>query len=407
MSRVLVCELDSLGVGAAADAGKFGDEGADTLGHIAEACAAGRADRDGVRAGPLQIPNMVRLGMGALCAASTGRTPPGLNGGAGDFAGAWGYAIEQSHGKDTPSGHWEAMGAPATFDWGYFSAPENSFPPELLDALVREARLPGILGNCHASGTEIIKRLGEEHVRTGKPIVYTSADSVLQIAAHEGSFGLERLYDVCQIARKLVDPYKIGRVIARPFEGDAAENFTRTNGRRDYAVPPHMPTLLNRVSEAGHEVIAIGKISDIFAGSGVTQSIKAYGNAALMDATLNALDEAPENSLVMTNFVDFDMLYGHRRDVAGYAAALEAFDARLPELQAKLREGDMVVLTADHGCDPTFPGSDHTREHVPVLAFGPRVKPGPLGARQTFADIGETAAEWLGVEGFGTGQSWL
>ncbi len=407
MSRVLVCELDSLGVGAAADADKFGDEGADTLGHIAEACAAGQADREGVRAGPLQIPNMVTLGMGALCEASTGRTPPGLNGQTSDFAGAFGYAIEQSHGKDTPSGHWEAMGAPATFDWGYFTKAENSFPAELLAALIAEARLPGVLGNCHASGTEIIKRLGEEHVRTGKPIVYTSADSVLQIAAHEGSFGLERLYEVCQIARKLADPYNIGRVIARPFEGDNASNFTRTHGRRDYAVPPHQPTLLNRVSEAGHEVIAIGKISDIFAGSGVTQSIKAYGNEALFDATLKALGDAPEDSLIITNFVDFDMLYGHRRDVVGYAAALEAFDARLPALQAKLREGDMVVLTADHGCDPTFPGSDHTREHVPVLAFGPKVKPGPLGARETFADIGETAAQWLGVPGFGTGQSWL
>ena len=407
MSRVLVCELDSLGVGAAADAEKFGDAGADTLGHIADECAAGRADKAGVRAGPLHIPNMVALGMGALCKASTGRTPPGLNGKTGDFTGAWGYAIEQSHGKDTPSGHWEAMGAPATFDWGYFSGAENSFPEALVQALVDAAKLPGVLGNCHASGTEIIKRLGDEHIRTGKPILYTSADSVMQIAAHEGSFGLQHLYEVCAIARKLVDPYNIGRVIARPFEGESAGTFARTNGRRDYAVPPHRPTLLNRVSEAGREVVAIGKISDIFAASGVTRKVTAYGNDALFDATLKALDEAPDGSLIITNFVDFDMLYGHRRDVTGYAAALEAFDARLPELQAKLRPGDMVVLTADHGCDPTFPGSDHTREHVPVLAFGPKVTPGPLGARASFADIGETAAKWLNVAGFGTGQSWL
>ncbi len=406
MSRVLVCELDSLGVGASADAHKFGDEGADTLGHIADECAAGRADKSGLRTGPLHIPNLVKLGMGALSHASTGRIPPGLEG-EGPFTGAWGYAIEKSHGKDTPSGHWEAMGAPATFNWGYFSDATNSFPPAFVNALIENASLPGVLANRHASGTEVIKDFGAEHIRTGKPILYTSADSVVQIAAHEGSFGLERLYEICLIARKLADDYNIGRVIARPFEGTSAADFTRTNGRRDYSVLPHMPTLLNRVSEAGHAVVAIGKISDIFAGSGVTQKVPAYGNDAIFDATLKALADAPDHSLIMTNFVDFDMLYGHRRDVPGYAAALEAFDKRLPELLAALRPDDLVIFTADHGCDPTFPGSDHTREHVPVLAFGPKVKVGPLRARASFADIGETAAEWLGVEGFGTGKSWL
>ncbi len=406
MSRVLVCELDSLGVGASHDADKFGDEGADTLGHIADECAAGRADKDGVRAGPLHIPNLVALGMGALSHASTGRTAPGLNG-ASEFTGAWGYAVETSFGKDTPSGHWEAMGAPATFEWGYFTDRTNSFPAELVEALVAQADLPGVLANCHASGTEIIKEFGEQHMQSGKPILYTSADSVVQIAAHEGSFGLERLYEVCLIARKLADDYNVGRVIARPFEGFNAADFTRTVGRRDYTVPPHKPTLLDRVSDAGHAVIAVGKISDIFAGSGVTKVIKAYGNSDIFDATLQAMSDAPDNSFVMTNFVDFDMLYGHRRDVIGYAAALEAFDKRLPELQQCLRPDDMVILTADHGCDPTFPGSDHTREHVPVLAFGPKVKAGPLGERKSFADIGETAAQWLGVQGFGTGQSWL
>ena len=406
MSRVLVCELDSLGVGAAHDAARFGDEGADTLGHIAQDCADGKADKEGVRAGPLRIPNLLALGMGALSAASTGKSAPGLES-SGPYEGAWGYAIETSHVKDTPSGHWEAMGAPATFDWGYFSAATNSMPDDLVKGLIEKGNLPGILANCHASGTEVIKAYGEEHMRTGKPILYTSADSVVQIAAHEGSFGLERLYEVCLIARKLSDDYNIGRVIARPFEGTNAADFVRTNGRRDYAVLPHKPTLLNRVSEAGHEMIAIGKISDIFAGSGVTKKIAAYGNDNLFDATLEALKTAPENSLIMTNFVDFDMLYGHRRDVVGYAAALEAFDQRLPEMRAALRDDDLVVLTADHGCDPTFPGSDHTREHVPVLAFGPKVKAGPLGARQTFADIGETAAAWLGLAGFGTGTSWL
>ncbi len=406
MSRVLVCELDSLGVGAAHDAEAFGDAGADTLGHIADACVAGEADKEGLRAGPLHMPNLVALGLGALCEASTGRVPPGLEG-KGPFSGAWGYAIEQSHGKDTPSGHWEAMGAPATFDWGYFTKPTNSFPSALMDALIREADLPGVLANCHASGTEVIKDFGEEHRRTGKPILYTSADSVVQIAAHEGSFGLQRLYEVCLIARKLADPYNIGRVIARPFEGAGPEDFTRTNGRRDYSVLPHKPTLLNRVSEIGNEVIAIGKISDIFAGSGVTKKVSAYGNDSIFDVTLAEMKSAPDHSFIMSNFVDFDMLYGHRRDVAGYAAALEAFDKRLPELIAILREDDMVILTADHGCDPTFPGSDHTREHVPVLAFGSKVVAGPLGARASFADIGESAAKWLGVPGFGTGTSWV
>ncbi len=406
MSRVLVCELDSLGVGASADAHKFGDEGGDTLGHIADECAAGRADIPGLRDGPLHIPNLVVLGLGAISQASTGRFAPGLEG-EGPFTGVWGYAIEKSHGKDTPSGHWEAMGAPVTFDWGYFTKSENSFPPELVNALIEQADLPGVLANCHASGTEIIKDFGVEHMRTGKPILYTSADSVIQIAAHEGSFGLERLYEICLVARKLADDYNIGRVIARPFEGTGSETFTRTNGRRDYSVPPHMPTLLNRVSDAGHEVIAIGKISDIFADSGVTQTIPAYGNDAIFDATLKVMETAPDHSFIMTNFVDFDMLYGHRRDVPGYAAALESFDKRLPEMLAALRPDDLVIFTADHGCDPTFPGSDHTREHVPVLAYGAKLKAGPIGARKTFADIGETAAKWLGVPGFGTGKPWL
>ncbi|PHR53986.1 MAG: phosphopentomutase [Robiginitomaculum sp.] len=403
MKRLIVCELDSLGIGAAPDAADFGDEGGDTLGHIAEHCAAGKCDKEGVRSGPLHIPNLLALGLGAANAAATGRTAPGLQYD-GPFMGAYGYCEEQSKGKDTPSGHWEAMGAPCLFEWGYFTDKKDTFPKELLDKLQEESGVPGFLGNCHASGTEIIAELGEEHIKTGKPIVYASADSVIQIAAHEEHFGLQALLNLCDLARKLVDPYNIGRVIARPFDGADAASFTRTNNRRDISVPPHLPTLLDRVSASSGQMISVGKISDIFAGRGVDHSIKAYGLDGLMQATLDAMNSAGDGAFIFTNFVDFDMLYGHRRDVIGYAAALEQFDRMLPSLIGQLRQGDLLILTADHGCDPTFPGSDHTREFVPFLASGSRVAPVDLGHRKTFADIGETGAAWLGLEGFGTGE---
>ena len=392
--RAILLVLDSLGIGAAADAAAFGDTGADTFGHIAEACAAGRADRDGLRAGPLVVPNLARLGLVAAAEASRGARLPIAP--AAAITGAWGHAVETSRGKDTPSGHWELTGVPVLFDWGYFPGPKPCFPRDLIEALIAEARLPGVLGEEHASGTEIIARLGEEHVRTGKPIVYTSADSVFQIAAHEETFGLERLYETCLIARRLVDPLGVGRVIARPFVGSTAADFKRTAHRRDYAVPPPEPTLLDRAKTAGRAVIAIGKVADIFAHRGVTEVVKAAGNAALFEATLAALDTAPDGALIVTNFVDFDMEWGHRRDVAGYAAGLEAFDRRLPELEAKLRPGDLVVASADHGCDPTWPGTDHTREHVPVVAFGPGVTAGPLGA-VGFVDVGATLAARIGL----------
>jgi phosphopentomutase len=391
MSRAFVLVLDSVGIGASADAAAFGDAGADTLGHIAEACAAGRV----AGRGPLRLPNLARRGLGAAAQASTGRMPPGLRRD-GEPEAAWGYAAEQSRGKDTPSGHWEIAGVPVTFDWGYFPPAAPSFPPALIDALIARAGLAGVLGNRHASGTQIIEELGAEHLATGKPIVYTSADSVFQIAAHEEAFGLDRLYAVCAIARELVDDYRIGRVIARPFTG-ASGSFRRTGNRRDLAVPPPEPTLLDRLTALGREVVAIGKTGDIFAHRGITREVKGEGNAALFDAMLSAAGEAPDGSLVFANFVDFDTLYGHRRDVAGYAAALEEFDARLPELEAAMRPGDAAVITADHGCDPTWRGTDHTREHVPVLAFGPAVRPGPLGRRESFADIGQSLAHHLGV----------
>jgi phosphopentomutase len=296
---------------------------------------------------------------------------------------------------------------PVLYEWGYFRDPVNTFPESLLANLIERGRLPGVLGNCHSSGTEIIARLGEEHVRSSKPIVYTSADSVFQIAAHEDVFGLERLLDLCLIARELVDEYRIGRVIARPFVGRTADDFVRTGNRRDYAVPPPAPTVLDKLIASGGEVIGIGKIPDIFAHQGISRAVKATGNAALFDATLDELSAAPDRSIVFSNFVDFDMLYGHRRDVEGYAAALEYFDTRLPALLGSLGPGDVAILSADHGCDPTWPGSDHTREHVPVLVTGPEVPAGSLGRRGTMADIGQSLAAHFGLPAMDYGTSFL
>jgi phosphopentomutase len=404
MARAIILVLDSLGIGATPDADRFGDHGADTLGHIAEACARGEANND-QRQGPLHIPHLASLGLFHAHALATERPIPDSV--ELDSRAAWGAARELSSGKDTPSGHWEIAGVPMFTEFGYFRERENSFPPELLQALIKRAELPGLLGNCHASGTEIIDRFGPEHVATGKPIVYTSADSVFQIAAHEAHFGLDRLLELCQSARELLMPYNIGRVIARPFTGDAQHGFRRTGNRRDYSLPPPAPTLLERMVEAGGDVLAVGKIGDIYAHRGISRLFKADGNEALFDATLQALEQAGDNSLVMSNFVDFDMLHGHRRDTAGYALALERFDQRLPALLEQLRPDDLLILSADHGCDPTFPGSDHTREHVPVLALGPRSPNGSLGIRASFADIGQSLADFLGLPPFVDGQSFL
>ena len=396
--RAFLFVLDSVGIGGAPDAADFGDEGADTLGHIAEACQAGAADRPGLRTGPLALPNLASLGLAEAARRGNGGRLQLASSGDGLREGAFhGAAQEVSSGKDTPSGHWEIAGVPVPFDWGYFPDTEPTFPAELTQALVEEAGLPGILGDRHASGTEIIAQLGEEHIRTGKPICYTSADSVFQIAAHEEHFGLGRLYQLCLIARGLVDPLNIGRVIARPFVGDGSGSFVRTANRRDYAVPPAEPTLADRLVGRGSKVIGIGKIGDIFAHQGISETRKAANNMSLFDAALEAMAEARDGDLVFANFVDFDTLYGHRRDVAGYAAALEAFDRRLPEALGRLDVGDLLLLTADHGCDPTWLGSDHTRERVPVLGAGPELKGGDVGLRKSFADIGATVAEHLGL----------
>lgn len=390
MTRAFLFVLDSFGIGGAPDAGKFGDEGSDTYGHIVESCARGQGDRPG----PLKLPHMDSLGLAHAAALAAGRPAPAGN----PPSGFYGAASEVSSGKDTPSGHWEIAGVPVTFDWGYFPDTVPTFPPELTNAAISECELPGILGNCHASGTEIIERLGVEHVASGKPIFYTSADSVIQIAAHETAFGLERLYAVCEAVRKIAEPYNIGRVIARPFTGESASDFRRTANRRDYAVPPPEPTILDRQLAAGRRVLGIGKIGDIFAHRGVSEVRKAPDNMAMFDAALGAMDDAGDGDLVFANFVDFDSMFGHRRDVPGYAAALEDFDRRLPEAFAKLKAGDLLILTADHGNDPTWRGSDHTRERVPVMGTGPGLASVSIGIRTTFADIGETVAEHLGLE---------
>lgn len=404
MPRAFIILLDSFGVGYAEDAEKYGDKGADTLRHIAAYCAQGKANKEGVRHGPLYLPNLTRLGLNGAAIASSGKSVPGLSTDVPVHA-AYGCAAELSHGKDTSSGHWEIAGVPVLFDWGYFSHEYPSFPQKLLDEFVKQGRLPGVLGNKHASGTEIIAELGEEHQRTGKPIVYTSADSVFQIAGHEESFGLQRLYDLCHIARKLVDEYNIGRVIARPFLGTPG-HYYRTGNRRDYSVLPPAPTLLDQIVESGMQVISIGKVADIYAHQGISKTVKANGNNALFEALLNEMKIAPDHSLVFVNFVDFDMLYGHRRDVIGYAKALEDFDAKLPEFEKLMHHGDLAVITADHGCDPSWQGSDHTRENIPVLAFG-SIKAGFIGKRKTFADIGQTLAEHLGLKPLRYGESFL
>ena len=400
MARAFLFVLDSVGIGGAPDAAAYGDAGSDTLGHIAEVCAAGRAETG--RSGPLALPNLDALGLGAAAAIATGRRPPGLS---AQPSALYGAGVERSRGKDTPSGHWELAGVPVLFDWGYFPRTEPCFPPDLVAALVAECGLPGILGDCHASGTEIIERLGVEHVETGKPICYTSADSVFQIAAHEEAFGLDRLYAVCAAARRLVDPLNIGRVIARPFTGPAGE-FRRTANRRDYAVPPPEPTLLDRAQAAGRQTIAIGKIGDIFAHRGIGEVRKGPDDAALIAIATRTLADAPDGSFTFANFVEFDSLYGHRRDVAGYARALESFDAAVPGFLAALRPGDLLVLTADHGNDPTWAGTDHTREMVPILATGPGLGPRSLG-RRGFADVAETLAAHLGLPPGPHGESFL
>ena len=403
MTRALVIVLDSFGLGAAPDAPRFGDVGADTFGHIAQWCAEhGR---------PLRLPNLAQLGLPQAAHAASGHWPTGVM--VNDTPqGAYGAAAETSMGKDTPSGHWELMGCPVEFDWGYFEKQDDPtvpvFPPALMRRWLDACGLEGSLGNCHARGTEIIDRLGDEHGRTGWPICYTSSDSVFQVAVHEAHFGLDRLYEICEKAKTIFDEANIARVIARPFVNvvGADGRYRRTANRHDYTTPPPLPTLLDVLVGAGREVHGVGKIRDIFAARGITHHRHGDGNADLCEQTLAAWRACPDGGLVFANLVDFDMLYGHRRDVAGYADALEAFDAFLPRLLAELHTGDLLALSADHGCDPTWPGSDHTREHVPLLFAGPASPRGlDLGVRPSFADLGQTLATHLAVPALAHGRA--
>lgn len=386
MSRAIILMMDSFGIGGAPDAAAFGDEGADTFGHILDSYP------------DLKVPNLVSLGLLKAANAASGKNRLSSAQGARlNMPSKYGHCREVSLGKDTSSGHWELAGVPVTKPFGYFKPDYPSFPEELVEKLCQRAGISGILGNKAASGTEIIQELGEEHIKTGKPICYTSADSCFQIAAHEKYFGLDRLYEVCQAAFEEVKPYHIGRVIARPFEGEKKGEFVRTKNRHDYSVTPPRPTLLDVVKDSGREVIAIGKISDIYAGCGVTQKILASGLEELWDKTLEAVKTAPDNSLIFTNFVDFDMLYGHRRNTKGYADALAYFDSRLPEIAPLMKEDDIAFVVADHGNDPTAKGTDHTREQIPVLMFGAKVAEEDVGQRKTFSDIGQTVADIFGL----------
>ena len=391
MPRALVIVMDSVGCGGAPDAAEFGDEGANTLAHIAQARA-----RTGA---PLRLPNLDRMGLGAAVRLASGAETPGLE---AEPLGLWGAATEVSKGKDTPSGHWELLGVPVPWAWHHFPRTQPAFPADLLDEIARAAGADGTLGNAHASGVPVIEAHGAEHLATARPIVYTSADSVVQIAAHEEAFGLDRLLDACRAVAPGVHAMRVGRVIARPFLGEPGA-FRRTGNRRDFALPPPEPTLLDAATEAGRETHGLGKIPDIFAGRGIAH--EAHGtDAELIDATEAALRGAPDGALVVVNLVEFDTLYGHRRDVAGYADALERLDAELPRLEGAMREGDLMVLTADHGNDPTWPGSDHTRERVPVLVRG--AGEGTLG-HVGFADVGASVAAHLGLDRRGAGRSFL
>ncbi|WP_394147561.1 phosphopentomutase [Shewanella atlantica] len=404
MKRTFIMMLDSFGIGAAADAEAFGDAGSDTFGNIAKACAEGKANEG--REGPLKLPNLARLGLAQASKESTGQLPAGFSDDV-EIIGAYGHADELSTGKDTPSGHWELAGVPVLYEWGYFSDHTNSFPKELTDKILARAGLSGYLGNCHASGTAILEELGNEHMTSGLPIFYTSADSVFQVACHEETFGLENLYTLCQIVREELEPYNIGRVIARPFVGTGPSDFARTGNRRDYAVEPPSKTVLEKLKDAGGEVVSVGKIADIYAHCGITKKVKASGLEALFDATVEELKVAGDNTIVFTNFVDFDSHFGHRRDVAGYARSLEYFDSRLPELLALMGEDDLLLLTADHGCDPTWPGTDHTRERVPVLAYGAGLEAGSLGRRKSFADMGQSIASYFKLEPMEYGETFI
>jgi len=373
--RVILITLDGVGIGAQPDAADYGDSDADTLGHVAEAC------------GGLRLPNLARLGLGNI--APVAGVEPAVT-----PVAACGRMLERSAGKDTTTGHWEIAGL--IQEQPFPSFPQG-FPPEIITAFQRETGLEP-LGNFAASGTEILRQLGEEHCRTGRPIVYTSVDSVFQIAAHEEVISVDRLYDLCRIARRILDPFRICRVIARPFVGDGADDFRRTAGRRDFSLEPNGTTLLDRMAAAGLEVYGIGKIRDIFAGRGITSAVGSSSNADGMGKTLQALSLV-EKGIIFTNLVDFDTLFGHRLDAPGFGRALEEFDLWLPGFMTAMADGDLLMITADHGCDPTTSGTDHTREYVPLLCWHKEMACSrALGLRGTFADVAATVADIFSIK---------
>jgi phosphopentomutase len=381
--RITLIVLDGAGIGEMPDADLWGDAGSDTLGHIMESRA-------------VRVPHLQGYGLGNI--RPLGGVYP-----AAAPRGSYGRCALRSNGKDTTTGHWEMAGI--VLERAFPTYPEG-FPPAVIERFTRATGVPGILGNVPASGTEIIKELGAEHMRTGKPIVYTSADSVFQIAAHEGVIPLPKLYEICETARSLLrGEDEVGRVIARPFEGEPGA-FRRTENRHDYAVPPPRENLLVALSEAGLDTVCIGKIASIYDAQGVTQDLTAKNNEQSIDQTIRALRD-DTRGLIFSNLVDFDMLYGHRRDVEGYARALEHFDSRLPEVEAAMRESDLFIITADHGNDPSFRGTDHTREYVPLIVYGKSARAGVnLGTRQSLADIGQTIADNFGLR-LTAGESFL
>ena len=402
MARAFLVVIDSVGCGGAPDAAEFfngtlPDTGANTLGHIAQACAEGKAEKG--RSGPLSMPNLDALGLGAAIRLASGADTPGLN---ATPAGLWGAATEVSRGKDTPSGHWELAGVPVPWDWHYFPEIAPVFSDEIVAEVCRLAGTDGILGNCRASGVPIIEEHCAQHLRTGWPICYTSADSVFQIAAHEESFGLDRLLTLCRELAPMMHAMKVGRVIARPFTGSCGD-FRRTKNRHDFAIAPPAPTLTDWVQQAGGHVHAVGKIGDIFSMHGI-DDVRKGNDAELMEHMVDLVKTAKDGSLTFANFVEFDSLYGHPRDVSGYARALEWFDAQLPRMFADARPDDLFIFTADHGNDPTWLGSDHTRERVPVVGYGAGVQ--AIG-RVNFVDVGASVAAHLRVPSQGKGKSFL
>ncbi|CAL4325477.1 Phosphopentomutase [Buchnera aphidicola (Eriosoma lanigerum)] len=407
MNRVFIMLLDSFGIGSCKDSNQFGDEGANTFGHVNESCFLGLANCN--RNGNLYIPNLTALGLGKLIYELTKIYPVGLNR-YENTIGSYAYASPISMDKDTLSGHLEIMGIPSFKPWDKFIEKKNSLPESLVNHIIKESNIDGILGNCHASGTTIIQKFFEEHIQTNKPIFYTSSDSVVQIACHETVFGLNNLYCLSSIVRKILDKrkYNIGRVIARPFIGNSIKNIKRTNNRKDFSVVPSEINVMEKlIIEKQGEVIGIGKITDIFSGVGITKTIVANGLSDLLEKTTYAIKISKKNSIVFTNFSDFDSLWGHRRDVSGYAQGLEFFDLKLLDIINQITDSDLLIVTADHGCDPTWKGFDHTREFIPILLYSPIFSSKFLGYRNSFSDIAQTIAHFFSLSNMKYGKSMI